>query len=437
MNKYLLSEECNDDNVKKSLQNNLLGNNEWLANFVSFLTTIEDGVIALDGKWGSGKTFLAKEIKEIINKKYNYFKSYLDNINYIKDVEVGSYFSIYYDAWEYDNDVNPMISFLYYLNNILKNTFKGEKIHKILKNLLLNFVEKVSDGWFNINKIEEAESIIETKPIITLDTIRNEIKELLKELRSEKCNTLVIIIDELDRCRPEYTLKFLETINHYLKIDGILILVTFDMEQLSNIIKTRYGNETNTLLYLDKFFDFKFDVPEASIENYVKYKLYGIYNERNIFECFAIEIFKEKKLTLRNIDHILSYLKPLFKSNENINFYKNGILYFWPIYYFYALLFDHNELNRLLNKNYEEISKLLNNSAIYGRLKDIYGNKPKNSEISNEKYVLECFENDIDNIIDILKGNIDSIDYNHDMFVRSKILKKINLLSCMLERKSE
>ena len=54
------------------------------------------------------------------------------------------------------------------------------------------------------------------------EKVREEIRILLNELKEEKCNNLIIFIDELDRCRPTYTLKIIEMIKHYLKMENIL-----------------------------------------------------------------------------------------------------------------------------------------------------------------------------------------------------------------------
>ena len=35
---------------------------------------------------------------------------------------------------------------------------------------------------------------------------------------------------------------------------------------MSNIVKTNYGTLRNSFLYLDKIFDFKFDIPNKGID---------------------------------------------------------------------------------------------------------------------------------------------------------------------------
>ena len=48
------------DNIKLTLLNNSVGRNEGIAHFIELLNGIEgNSVIALDDKWGNGKTFLS------------------------------------------------------------------------------------------------------------------------------------------------------------------------------------------------------------------------------------------------------------------------------------------------------------------------------------------------------------------------------------------
>ena len=52
---------------------------------------------------------------------------------------------------------------------------------------------------------------------------------------------VVIFIDELDRCKPDYSLLLLERMKHLLNIEGIVFILSIDRNQLENSIKTVYG----------------------------------------------------------------------------------------------------------------------------------------------------------------------------------------------------
>ena len=52
------------ENLRKSYINNILNRNTHIHNFISMLLNIEKGgVIAIDGEWGSGKTYFVHQVK--------------------------------------------------------------------------------------------------------------------------------------------------------------------------------------------------------------------------------------------------------------------------------------------------------------------------------------------------------------------------------------
>ena len=65
---------------------------------------------------------------------------------------------------------------------------------------------------------------------------------------------IVIIIDELDRCKPTFAVQLLEIVKHLFDIKGITFIFMLDIEQLSHSIKTIYGQEMDVTGYLCRFF---------------------------------------------------------------------------------------------------------------------------------------------------------------------------------------
>lgn len=64
---------------------------------------------------------------------------------------------------------------------------------------------------------------------------------------------IVIVIDELDRCRPSYAIKLFEEIKHLFDVPGIIFLFGVHAEQLSHSVKWAYGSDFNGSAYLKRF----------------------------------------------------------------------------------------------------------------------------------------------------------------------------------------
>lgn len=75
---------------------------------------------------------------------------------------------------------------------------------------------------------------------------------------------LIVVIDELDRCRPDFALGILEVLKHFFRSDGIHFVVVTNRDHLELAITHRYGIGTGATEYLEKFYDFVVYFEQAS-----------------------------------------------------------------------------------------------------------------------------------------------------------------------------
>lgn len=85
---------------------------------------------------------------------------------------------------------------------------------------------------------------------------------------------LVVLIDELDRCRPPYAIETLEVAKHIFNANGVVFALGLHRQQLTASIKAVYGQDFDAQGYLERFFDFSASLPVArGREGYIKTKL--------------------------------------------------------------------------------------------------------------------------------------------------------------------
>mgnify|MGYP001077859600 FL=1 len=87
------------------------------------------------------------------------------------------------------------------------------------------------------------------------------LQEFFVDALNEKCDRLIIFVDELDRCRPNFAVKLLERIEHYFVNNRITFVFSMNIEQLQHTIKVYYGNDFDACRYLDRFFDIRLSLP--------------------------------------------------------------------------------------------------------------------------------------------------------------------------------
>ena len=64
------------------------------------------------------------------------------------------------------------------------------------------------------------------------EELKSKIHEFIDTLTAEKANQLVFFIDELDRCKPDYAIRFLERIKHYFNDERITFVFSVSLTQL-------------------------------------------------------------------------------------------------------------------------------------------------------------------------------------------------------------
>ena len=252
--------------------------NDWLERegFANQLTNIIENnkqgevVIGLSGQWGEGKTTFVKmwqqhmEQKEIASIYFDAFE-----YDYLEDVFLSLAIEIYNFAKEKDIDKKDD-----YLDES-KNTYYH------LKNIMAKTptINLDSNLYEELDKAKNSESVVAKAIKTSLEFISgntfdqalkqkevfNDFKESLSELAqksSEQELPLVIIIDELDRCKPSFAVEILEKIKHLFLVKDVIFVLSMHHEQLEESIKKIYGQNINAHTYLQKFIDYQTRLPK-------------------------------------------------------------------------------------------------------------------------------------------------------------------------------
>ena len=210
-------------------------------------------VLAINSPWGTGKTTFLKMWR--------------------KDLENQGYSTVFFNCWENDFIDEPFIAFIEEIRNTLGNEIidrefveKSKEIGSVLLKQIPSVAKYFIKNKTNID-LDEIFSDDDVKQMISdkfenyknsKDSIEKFKLELKKKVRKNFENTdkpLVIFVDEIDRCRPNYAIKLLERIKHFFNIEDIIFVLGMDKKALSNSIKVIYGEETEVEGYLSRFID--------------------------------------------------------------------------------------------------------------------------------------------------------------------------------------
>lgn len=95
------------------------------------------------------------------------------------------------------------------------------------------------------------------------------IKKILESIAKER--KIILLIDELDRCKPLFAIKLLETIKHIFNVKNMSFVFALDMTQLSYSVEKVYGTKIDAAGYICRFFDYITKMPTPDTRTYIKY----------------------------------------------------------------------------------------------------------------------------------------------------------------------
>lgn len=304
-----------EENLVKALKDDLLKRNKDLVYFYDLLSAQEtSGSIALDGRWGSGKTFFIKQTEMLINAQNK--MSNMDNdkrnsiINAVykkkrmEDIPEKFDLAIYYDAWENDNDTDPIISLVYEITKQLGITYDFSE-----KKDMFQLAGSILELFTGRNIEAVIRNLKSDNPFIELEKEKNlekNIEDFFTEILVERGNRLIIFVDELDRCKPSYAVQLLERVKHYLCDDRISFVFAVNLEELQHTIKHFYGETFDACRYLDRFFNMRISLPPADKSRF--YQSIGL-ESGYVLEDVCKRIIETYNMELRELSRFYYQIK--------------------------------------------------------------------------------------------------------------------------------
>lgn len=280
-------------------------------------------VMTLSAPWGSGKTF--------------FLNAWRDEIAWNGEENADKLPCVYFSAWEYDCVDDPLLAIvgkmqeelaplLGYevdlaekdiaessetqsdnkrknpfskLTAVTKSIFTKENLCKIGWTVSGRILSKITADVFEevikdtvaegILKEEDVDKLfhktrqaVESSPKQKLEAVLEEKKSFIATVNDivAECREklgynypILIMIDELDRCRPDYVISLLERIKNLFEVEGIFFVLAIDKEQLYSVVEHTFGvkkteERDNRAVYLQKFVNMDFNLPEVSLNKY-------------------------------------------------------------------------------------------------------------------------------------------------------------------------
>ena len=257
----------------------LLGRQEIVDRIMKILEVISEKrsscTFALNGAWGTGKTFV---LNMLMNQLWEYHSD--------------KYIVFHYNCWQYDYYEEPLIAIVAAMldsvdeeNHLLPENLRdkakaGMELAKpVLKKIATDFVKNkigvdLTDVVSSVKDYQEAlnaeeQKKEESRSFDEFYSFKKAIQQAQNEIRKlTEDRTLVVVVDELDRCLPNYAIKVLERLHHlFANIDNTAIILAVDKSQLNQTIAQSFGKDTDTTKYLRKFVNLELQLHYGEIQS--------------------------------------------------------------------------------------------------------------------------------------------------------------------------
>lgn len=446
------------ESMRDSYINNILDRNGHIHNFISMLFNIEKGgVIAIDGEWGSGKTYFVHQVKWLLDYASGNTDSEVETVlsrtaPRLHNIKEHKYKVFYYDAWKYDKSNNPFFTLL--RSMIL--TFGGIDFFIEERSLVASFfrgiaslIDRVSpiniEALYNLGRELCGLNVTEYIPSLEfIENMDNQVHSFLDYACEGQYDKLIVFIDELDRCKPSFAVEFLEIIKHYFNHDKVIFVLSTNLSEFQYCIKQYYGEGFNGWKYLDRFIDFRITLPTISTEDYYKYLWQKTGTDR--IDDISIACAKYFEFSLRELQRYNQHINVAFHSYINDLYINNDFseeidsLYavFIPILLALKLHSDDTYKDFIYGRNGEILKRLLRAEKF--KKNALFYILPVNQDLSdNREELLErkleyCYNKLFNPEVNYLhsKNTIDDLmsnSFNIDSSTRSNLLNIINLFS--------
>ena len=323
-------------------KNDQLGRDAFANILLNLVGKVEEHlVISLNAPWGEGKTTFIKMWQGLLKKQ---------NIH-----------SIYFDAFENDYFNEPFLALVSEINSFIESLPKKHPARKLSKDFkekaarvggqLLNVgartaIKAATIGFIKDTEIEELKGVwqeisqgstelvtqyIKTKldnyknDKATIHSFKKQFQQLAVEIKQESQHPLVIIIDELDRCKPTYALELIEEIKHFFAVDNAIFLLVMHKAQLEEMIRCVYGANVDASTYLQKFIHIECQLPKNKdehlrddYESYCRFltKTHELtdWEHRNRFQETIVAFARHFDLSLRDLERCYTNLTIFYAS---------------------------------------------------------------------------------------------------------------------------
>ena len=218
-------------------ENDVLERKGQVKAFCSIITGIDTpAVLSVDAPWGTGKTAFMRMCAAWIRSK---------------DSSSEGAFIAEFNAWKQNHTGSALKDIVAAVTSQIAEL---DDTQQRVATILRRQATKLASGGL----IPDEVFVIGEGPNAHVGRFR----ENLRAFAESRGGRMIVFVDELDRCRPEYAMAVLECLRHLFDTRGVLVVLTVNQQALNEAVMSLHGLE-DTERYLRRFVDQTIWLPVA------------------------------------------------------------------------------------------------------------------------------------------------------------------------------
>ena len=273
---------------------------------------------------------------------------------------------------------------------VLNVTGSVEEIENTVKNAA-NSIQSLKEEYWKDEDLSNGEGAV--------NSIRKFREEFSDALKNDNIENVVVMMDDLDRCRPERIIEILEAIKLFLAVDRTTFIIAADENVIKYSIREKYPpmNGFDVELdkeYIEKIIQLPIYIPELSskdIQNYLLLLVSQSYLKKRSFEHLIAKIFERKMIisgeliTLDTINSLIDELELEWKDEGRLEFNETA-----------SIIVEIREIvASTLKGNPRQAKRFLNTFITKRQLAKIYYGEELDIAILAKLLVLQKLDNDL------------------------------------------
>ena len=327
--KYVLSPmTVNEDDAFKNDALDRQPFGEALLNIVT--RSKEELVVSIDGQWGEGKTTFVKMWRGLLAEH--------------------KIPSIYIDAFANDYSDDAFIVIASAITEFVEKNISKDNCKKVAElkektkrvgTQLLSWTARVSIKAATMGIIKDADidelgaikddiakgvsgwvgDLIEerldahSKEMDLFQSFRDLLSSIPAKLEGSEGKPIVVILDELDRCKPTFAVDAVEKIKHLFSVQNVVFVLVLNKAQLEQSVKIVYGQELDAHTYLQKFINLETRIPKRLSGPYLSDASKYIHR---LIELQEFEVWGDKQTPIRYTELLAVYLNLSLRQLEKV-----------------------------------------------------------------------------------------------------------------------